>query len=98
MCRCEKFLKLTVEIARAEGASIHEFAIENALDNISQVGGFRKLIGRLGRDMISAGDPHQIAGLLDTLEHNVRRILNGLDTIPEMTAKYRSRHFDEVGN
>lgn len=53
---------------------------------ITQVDGFRKLIGRFGRDMINAGYPHQIAGLLDTFEtfdHNVRRILNGRDTISE---------------
>jgi hypothetical protein len=30
LCRCEEFLKLTVEFARAEGAPI-EFAVENAL-------------------------------------------------------------------
>jgi len=34
---------------------------------ITQVDGFRKLIGRFGRDMINADYPHQIAGLLDTL-------------------------------
>ena len=80
---------MTVEIAKFEGASIHEFAVENALDNTAQVCGFGKLIGRFGRDMINAGDPHQIASLLYTFEHNVRRILNGLDTIPELTPEYR---------
>jgi hypothetical protein len=30
LCRCKE-LKLTVEFTRAEGASIHEFAVENAL-------------------------------------------------------------------
>ena len=34
---------------------------------ITQVDGFRKLIGRFGRDMINAGYPHQITGLLDLL-------------------------------
>ena len=76
MCRCEEFLKLTVEFARAEGASIREFAIENALNN-PQVGGSRKVIGRFGRDMLNAGDPHQIAGLFDTFDHSIRLILNG---------------------
>ncbi len=59
------------------------------LFNIPQVGGFRKVIGRFGRDMINAGDPHQIAGLLDTFDHNIRLILNGRDRIPELTAEYR---------
>jgi hypothetical protein len=31
LCRCEEFLKLIAEFARAEGASIREFAVENAL-------------------------------------------------------------------
>ncbi|MGA9942750.1 MAG: hypothetical protein WBP88_12215 [Nitrososphaeraceae archaeon] len=53
---------------------------------ITQVDGFRKLIGHFGRDMINAGYPHQITGSLDTFDtfdHNVRRILNGRDTISE---------------
>ena len=48
---------------------------------ITQVDGFRKLIGRFGRDMINAGYPHQIAGLFDTFDHNIRLILNGRDRI-----------------
>ena len=47
------------------------------------------MIGRFGRDMINAGDPHQIAGLFDTFDHNIRLILNGRDRIPELTAEYR---------
>ena len=81
---------MTVEIAKFEGASIHEFAVENALDNTAQVCGFGKLIGRFGRDMINAGDPHQITSFLYTFEHNVRRILNGLESIPELMPEYRS--------
>lgn len=59
------------------------------LFNIPQVGGFRKVIGRFGRDMINTGDPHQIAGLFDTFDHNIQLILNGRDRIPELTAEYR---------
>jgi hypothetical protein len=59
------------------------------LFNIPQVGGFRKVIGRFGRDIINAGDPHQIAGLFDTFDHNIQLILNGRDRIPELTAEYR---------
>lgn len=64
------------------------------LFNIPQVGGFRKVIGRFGRDMINAGDPHQIAGLFDTFDHNIQLILNGRDRIPELTAEYRIQNTD----
>ena len=43
------------------------------------------MIGRFGRDMINAGDPHQIAGLFDTFDHNIQLILNGRDRNPEVT-------------
>ena len=46
-------------------------------------------MGRFGRDMLDAGDPHQIAGLLDTFDHRIRLILDGRDRIPELTAEYR---------
>ncbi|MGB8100328.1 MAG: hypothetical protein WCE96_01485 [Nitrososphaeraceae archaeon] len=62
---------MTVKFTRAKDAKI--------LFYITQVDGFRKLIGRFGRDMINAGYPHQITGSLDTFDtfdHNVRRILN----------------------
>ena len=45
-------------------------------------------MGRFGRDMLDAGDPHQIAGLLDTFDHRIRLILDGRDRIPELTAEY----------
>ena len=48
-------------------------------------GGIRKVIGRFSRDMINVGDPHQIAGLFDTFDHNIRLILNGRDRNPELT-------------
>ncbi len=64
------------------------------LFHIPQVGGFRKVIGRFGRDMINAGDPHQIAGLFDTFDHNIQLILNGRDRIPELTAEYRIQNTD----
>ena len=35
--------------------------------------------------MINVGDPHQIAGLFDTFDHNIRLILNGRDRNPELT-------------
>ncbi len=79
---------MIVEFARAEGASIHEFAVENAL-KYSSSRWIWKVIGRFGRDMINGGDPHQIAGLFDTFDHNIQLILNGRDRIPELTAEYR---------
>jgi hypothetical protein len=66
---------LTVEFARSEGAPI-EFAVETLFNN-PQVGGARKVISPFGRDMINVGDPHQIASLFDTFDHNIRLILNG---------------------
>ena len=56
------------------------------LSKIAQVYGFRILIGRFRRDIINADGPDQIADLLDTFaafDHNIRRLLNGQDTIPE---------------
>jgi len=35
--------------------------------------------------MINVGDPHKIAGLFDTFDHNIRLILNGRDRNPELT-------------
>jgi hypothetical protein len=62
--------------------------------------------------MINVGDPHQIAGLFDTFDHNIRLILNGRDRNPELTVnteyriqnteyriqntEYRLRQFDDV--
>ena len=59
-------------------------------------GGIRKVIGRFSRDMINVGDPHQIAGLFDTFDHNIRLILNGRDRNPELTVntEYRIRNTD----
>lgn len=55
------------------------------LFNNPQVGGIRKVRGRFGRDMINVGDPHQIADLFDTFDHNIRLIINGRDRILELT-------------
>jgi len=38
--------------------------------------------------MINVGDPHQIAGLFDTYDHNIRLILNGRDRNPELTVEF----------
>ena len=63
------------------------------------------MIGPFGRDMINVGDPHQIASLFDTFDHNIRLILNGRDRNPEVTVnikyripntEYRWRQFDDV--
>ncbi len=51
-------------------------------------------MGRFGRDMLDAGDPHQIAGLLDTFDRSIRLILDGRDRIPELTGEYRLRDGD----
>jgi hypothetical protein len=51
-------------------------------------------MGRFGRDMLDAGDPHQIAGLLDTFDRSIRLILDGRDRIPELTAEYRLQTTD----
>jgi hypothetical protein len=47
------------------------------------------VMGRFGRDMLDAGDPHQIAGLLDTFDHSILLILDRRDRIPELTAEYK---------
>ena len=62
------------------------------------------MIGPFGRDMVNVGDPHQIASLFDTFDHNIRLILNGRDRNPEVTVnikyririEYRWRQFDDV--
>ena len=46
-------------------------------------------MGRFGRDMLNAGDPHQIEGLVDTFDRSIRLILDGRDRISELTAEYR---------
>jgi len=75
------------------------------LFNNPQVGGARKVTGPFGRDMINVGDPHQIASLFDTFDHNIRLILNGRDRNPEVTVnikyripntEYRWRQFYDV--
>ena len=82
-----------VEFARSEGAPIPNLQLK-MLFNIPQVGGFRKVIGRFGRDMINAGDPHQIAGLFDTFDHNIQLIINGRDRIPELTVGIQNTDCD----
>ena len=57
-----------------------------------QVGGIRKVIGRFGRDMINVGDPHQIARLFDTFDHDIRLILDGRDRIPELTVNTNTEY------
>jgi len=41
--------------------------------------------------MIKVGDPHQIAGLFDTFDHNIRLILNGRDRNPALTVNTEYR-------
>lgn len=54
------------------------------------------MIGPFGKDMINVGDPHQIASLFDTFDHNIRLILNGRDRNLELTVntKYRIPNTD----
>ena len=47
------------------------------------------MIGPFGRDMVNVGDPHQIASLFDTFDHNIRLILNGRDRNPEVTVNIK---------
>ena len=63
------------------------------------------MTGPFGKDMINVGDPHQIASLFDTFDHNIRLILNGRDRNLELTVntkyripntEYRLRQFDDV--
>ena len=48
--------------------------------------------------MINVGDPHQIARLFDTFDHDIRLILDGRDRIPELTVntntEYRIQNTD----